>query len=73
MVYFRELRQIDLSSVRFISRSGGVERITFMKKRSCGEDVDVQAEKTTARQINAAVESTNGTNFRKDNIPKRNE
>lgn len=44
-----------------------------MKKRSCGEDVDVQAEKTTARQINAAMESTNGTNFRKDSILKRNE
>jgi hypothetical protein len=44
-----------------------------MKKRSCGEDVDVQAEKTTAKQINDAVESTNGTNFRKGNMLKSNE
>lgn len=41
-----------------------------MKKRSCGEDVDVQAEKTIARQINAAVDSTNGTSFRKESILK---
>jgi len=42
-----------------------------MKKRSCREDVDVQAEKATARQINTAVERTNGTNFRKGNMLKR--
>jgi hypothetical protein len=44
-----------------------------MKKRSCGADVDVQAEKTTAKQINASVESTNGTNIRKGNMLKINE
>ncbi|GAA3287221.1 hypothetical protein GCM10020218_050450 [Dactylosporangium vinaceum] len=73
MVCFRKPRQIDLCSVSDVSRRGGVERITSMKKRSCGEDVDVQAEKATARQINTAVESTNGTNFRKGNMRKSNE
>lgn len=48
-----------------------MEQITSRKKRSCGEDVDVQAEKTTARQIKAAVESTNGTNFMNDTMLKR--
>lgn len=43
-----------------------------MKKRSCGEDVDVHAEKATARQINTAAESTNGTNFRKGNMLENN-
>ena len=71
MVYLREVCQIDLGFVSYVSRDGGVQRITSMKKRSCGEDVDVQAEKTTARQINAAVESTTGTNFRKDSMLKR--
>lgn len=43
-----------------------------MKKRFYGEDVDVQAEKTTARQISAAVESIKGTNFRKDIVLETN-
>ena len=73
MVCFRELRQIDLCSVSDVSRRRAVERITSMKKRSCREDVDVQAEKATARQINTAVERTNGTNFRKGNMLQNNE
>lgn len=43
-----------------------------MKKRSYREDVDVQAEESTARQIKATVESTNGINFIKDIMLKMN-
>lgn len=43
-----------------------------MKKRPYREDINVQAEKTTARQISTMLESIKGTNFRKDIVVEMN-